>query len=232
MADLKRAKEIMDWLWKQMHRGNLKMPADQLIFEGEHDLVYLYNTGFVDTDKFSLDKWIQAFRESRQRDGSYSLTHEQWLDKVTYRYNEKVEAPFDIMAIREGEWTESEWKDFVKEKIMPETIFTYDQFLKGFEEGKKAGKLKNGMVIVTQELKQTWLQAINKNPSPQRHRALAVHRIRQHENFESPSGMQKSKGAAKRPVVTEQEKTKYDKSPDRQKQMTGKLSDLLSGSKK
>ncbi len=219
----------MEWLWLQMHRGSVSMPADKLIFEGEHDLSYLYRTGFVDTDKFKYQDWLNAFKNSRQSNGEYHLTKEQWLSKATYRYNKKVEEPYDPMTIREGEWTEADWLDFIKTTLVPQCTITFEQYLFGINEAKRKGEIKDGIVTMTAEKKRGIVKLLNNNPSPKRRRALAVQHVRKKEDLETTaSGPSKTSTAA---AVAPQETTQYD-SGDQQKSTTGKLSDLLSGSKK
>jgi hypothetical protein len=233
MGDLERNRKVLEWLWKQIHKDSPEMPPDRLIFEGDHDLIYLYRIGMIDTDRYSLEKWLQAFRESRQKGGSYSLTLQQWLDKAPYRYSGPVQPAFDPMTIRDGDWTEEEWKQLVKDKFLPETTVPFEMFLYGIAEGKKKGLIKDGIITMTSDRKKTFLGIFNKHPSPRRCRALAIEKVqqkvREHEEFES--GRPKTTQTRPAPVAG-QPKTKYEDTPDQQKQSAGKLSDLLSGSKK
>ncbi len=226
--------KVMRWLWSQMHRGALKMPADRLTFEGDHDLTHLYNTGFVDTDRHTLQQWIEAFAGSRQPDGSYSLTLEQWLEKEPYRYCKKVAPPFDPLTIREGEWEVDDWKQLIREKFLPETVIPYEKFDRAIEEARKKGEFKDGKILMIPAKKQSLKNLLDRYPSPTRRRALATERVRQHEEFEAPAT-----GNPSPPKVTvststsrQQAKSKYKNAPDHQKQAAGKLTDLLGGSKK
>lgn len=222
----------MESLWDQMRRGRVKMPADSVVFEGDHDLIYLYNVGFVDTDKYSQQTWLNAFRESRKANGAYHLTKKQWLDKTKYRYNELVVPPFNPLRLREGEWTVEDLKKLAKQKIIPETIITYEQYLKGLEEAKQKGLIKDGIMVVTREWKLKLLELLNQHPSPKRRRALMVEQLRRKEELEEPGSDVPQPTTTTTAETAPSEKTVYDQAPDQRKQLSGKLSDLLSGSKK
>lgn len=215
-----------------MHHSDRSMPTDRVIFEGDHDIAYLYRSGFVDTDRFKLETWLQAFRPSRQKDGTYSLTYDEWIDKAQYRYAGKVQPPFDISSMREGEWNEADCKQFIKEKVIPETTITYEQFLAGMEAGKKQGTIKDGILVMTAEKKRTLESMVNKYPSPRRQRALAVEKIRQHEEFEAKRPRVTQTATVNTAAMRQQQTSQYESKPDERKETAGKLSDLLSGSKK
>lgn len=224
--------EVLEWIWRQLHKQQLKMPADRLIFEGEHDLAYLYETGFVDTDRYSKRQWILAFQENRQPDGSYSLAHGEWLAKALYRYDGPVGRPFDPMTLREGEWELNDYKKIAKEKILPETTLTYEQFLQGLKALQEQGKITDNKLVITAEKKQKLVALLNQHASPKRRRALNVDKVRRYEELEaSPAA-----AAITAPGTDTQAKkgpgSEFRQDPDTQKQFTGKLSDLLSGGKK
>lgn len=225
---------IMRWIWEQMHRSDLKLPKDQLVFEGEHDLAYLYNTGFVDTDRYSYEKWLRAFGPHRQKNGSYRLALQDWLDKTPYRYFGPIDPPFDPMTLREGEWSLEEYKQFAKQKILPELTLTYEQFLAGLEQAKKSGQMKGDKVRIDGESKQQLADVMDQYASPKRRRALDAFRLQSERDNELPQasmGSSTPPGGA-RAGSGKTQKSTFRQEPDRQKQMSGQLSDLLSGGKK
>lgn len=228
-------RQVMRWIWDQMHRSDIKLPPDHLIFEGEHDLAYLYNCGFVDTDHYSYDDWLNAFRSHRQKNGSYRLTLDDWLSKTGFRYFGSIEPPFDPMTMREGEWSLEDYKEFSKEKILPEITMTYEQFLAGIEQSKKTGDIVNNSITITPERKQKLAETMDNLATPKRRRALDAFQMKRENELEQvPAATGPSSQKAKRtPEAGRQaQKSSYQAEPDRQKQLSGKLSDLLSGSKK
>lgn len=231
MEDIAKAKKVMETLWDQMRSAPLKMPPNTLILEGDHDLIYLYNTGFVDTDKYSLQTWLNAFRDSRKPKGDYHLTKEQWLAKAKYRYNGLVAPPFDPMQLREGEWTLENVKKLAKQWILPETTITYEQYMRGIEEAKKQGLFKDDKFTVTREWKQKLLEILNTHPSPRRQRALLVEKMRRQEELETPGGVPARTVSKTTPTETGPV-TAYKDEPEERKEVSSKLTDLLSGSKK
>ncbi len=231
MSDSNQHRRIMENIWDKLHDSSSKMPPDLLILEGDHDLIYLYNSGFVDTDKFSLEKWIQAFKLSKQAKGAYHLTKSQWLEKVSYRYNELVPPPFNPLRLRSGVWTVTQLKQFAKDVIIPETILTYEQYLKGLREAERKGDIKDGQVTIDDAWKQKLKKLLEDFPSPQRRRALAVQKARRREEMEDASSTA-APYASTAPTAAAAPKSAYEQKPDQRKQMSNQLADLLSGGKK
>lgn len=235
MASEVEKRRIMQWLWDRMHQSKLQPRPDQLCFEGDHDLAYLYDCGFVDTDRHSKEDWIRAFHDSRQGDGSYRLTHEQWMAKEPYRYFGPVDPPFDTGTIREGEWILDEYKKLIKEKLLPETTVSYETFLLGFKKAQERGEIVDDIIVMTAEKKKKLKESLDRYASPRRRRALSAERVRRHEELETPTeGDAKAhKSVTPGPATSKKHAaSQYKNAPDRQKQASGKLGDLLSGSKK
>ena len=87
------------------------------------------------------------------------------------------------------------------------------------------------MITITPERKQGMVRLLEQFPSPRRRRALAVEHYRKQEEFEA-SRARVTQTQTKPASTPPQEKTKYQSAPEESKQATGKLTDLLSGSKK
>jgi len=233
MSETEDRRQVMKWIWAQMHDSNPKLPRDAVIFEGDNDLAFLYQSGFVDTDTYSYEKWHAAFRPHRQKDTTYKLSLDEWLAKTPFRYFGPVPPPFNPKEMREGEWTEQEYTQFAKEKLLPEMTMTYEQFLKGVAEAKREGKIVNGVIIVTAEIKRELTELMDQYASPKRRRALAVAKMPgQQDELDKTTAAQTPASNAAKPVSKVAVSTGYKGGPDESKQSTSKLSDLLSGGKK
>src|SRR5262249_30757370 len=98
------------------------------------DIDYLYDTGFVDTDRYKKEEWIDAFKDSLLPDGSYLITREQWLAKGVYRFSGPTAAPFDPLSLQEGEWEVEEFEKILEEKIFPSTTLSKEIFRKAIDK--------------------------------------------------------------------------------------------------
>lgn len=190
----------------------------KIIWRNANDLQYLYETGFVDTDQFSLEQWTKAFEESRQPNGSYLVTEEQWLAKRSYRYNGPTGEPFDPLSMREGEWTPEEIEDLIANRLLPSTILKRESFDQMLAKGREMGRFINGKYIINKPFKFGLKQLLDFYPSPKRQRELAVQEARK-----------KLKATKETASVSKQEvpTTGFATGPSKEKQMTDQLSKLL-----
>ena len=76
--------ETMENIWNKVASIDAR-EARSIIYKDENDLAYLYAQGFVDARNHTLEEWIEAFKDSRREDGSYRLSHSQWMAKKKYR---------------------------------------------------------------------------------------------------------------------------------------------------
>jgi len=76
----------MEYIWEKV-AGATGDGEKAIVYRDVHDLKYLYASGFADTSKFTLDEWLRAFADSKREDGSYRLTHPQWMAKKKYRFD-------------------------------------------------------------------------------------------------------------------------------------------------
>ncbi len=145
-----------------------------ILLKNRDDIEYLYCSGFVDETKFGIQKWVDSFADALMPNSAYLLDEHQWMDKVQFHYSGPVKAPFDPMQLREGEWTEDEMQELIREKILPSIYLTADDFGKIFEEAKKQGLMTDGRYIINRATKEGLLDLINDCPSPRRCRELSV----------------------------------------------------------
>jgi len=144
-----------------------------IIWRNRNDLDYLYDSGFVDTDRFKKEQWIDAFQEALRPDGSYRLTRDQWLAKRPFRYIGPTNPPFDPLTLKEGEWDKEEFEKVFRYNILPSTTISEEQFRKGFEKARKTA-FSHGKVVINKPFKFSLKQALLLYPSPRRVREINV----------------------------------------------------------
>ena len=157
----------MQEIWNSV--ANTRPDGKQtVIFNNVNDLSLMYVSGFVDVQKVSFQTWIGAFSSSRRADGSYELTHPQWMDKKQYRYNGVIERPFDIHGLPEKVYTEEEFVTLLIEKVLPHTIFDASALPKLMTLFKTQKRLQDGKIKVDKAFKKVIAHFVDDNPSPLR----------------------------------------------------------------
>ena len=164
----------MEQLW-----GKLSSPDDQgekyIVYKNNYDLVYLYANGFVNAEKYTLDEWLQAFTDSKRKDGSYRLTHKQWLAKKLYRYDGLVDKPFDPNRLKEQEYTEVQFTAVLKKFMVPSTWLTEKSIPQVIKNYQERGKFKDGKILIDRTIKEDFAKMLQFFPSPLRMLQIDVH---------------------------------------------------------
>lgn len=167
----------LEELWEKVAQ-----PGDDghkyITYKGEQDLIFLYANGFVDFRKYTAAAWVEAFTESKQKNGSYRVTREQWLAKEKYRLNEPVGEPFDPGRLKEKEITEAEFAAVLKHFICPSTWIPEANIPNMLEYYRKNKKLANGKIRIDPSIKKEFKDVLEKLPSPLRVLQLDVARVR------------------------------------------------------
>lgn len=149
-----------------------------LFFKTDQELYFLYSHGFVDYQKYPLKQWIAAFQTSRQKGGSYRITHDQWLEKSKFCYMGAIGVPFDAMTLPDKTYTEKELKDFLSERIIPQTVTDDKAIPELIEQLKTKKKIVNGSAKLDADLKQIMNGFMNTYASPMRQLELENEAIR------------------------------------------------------
>ncbi len=150
-----------------------------IFFKSLTDIEYLYCTGFVDEEVYSIKQWVESFNDSRQPDGSYVITEGEWMDKIPFRHVKPVGPPFDPMTMKDGDWSEEEMQKFIQTTLLPNLFFTKEEFQQIFALAKQNGLYVNGKYRITPLIKRDIHQMITQYPSPRRARELAMHESKQ-----------------------------------------------------
>lgn len=134
--------------------------------KGTGDLAFLYLSGFVDVKKHDFKSWINAFTASKLPDGSYAVSHDQWVEKRPFRYDGPIGTPFDPNAIQEKEYSEQDFIKLMTEKVLPNTQFDPSNIPQMLTYLKQQRKLTNGKVTLDKGVKTEVMNLIATYPHP------------------------------------------------------------------
>ena len=169
--------DAMEEIWGKVAKPE-KDGTKKIVLKGANDLGFLYVSGFVDIKKNSFKSWIDAFAPSRRKDGSYAVTHDQWVEKKKFRYTGRVGVPFDPMSIEEKQYTEVEVIKLLTEKIIPNTIYDESYIPQVLNNLRAQKKLVNGIATIDRKTKEYVAQIVNNYPSPTRILEILVDALR------------------------------------------------------
>lgn len=187
-----------------------------LRYASRKDLVFLYDSGFVDAEKYSVDDWVDAFKPSLQKDESYKVSYDQWMEKQKYYYSGPIREPFDAMKIPERDFTLEEFEDMLRTCIVPSTQMGPEKVPEYIESCKKRGMLSDGKIKMTPEVKKELGEFLTLYPSPLRILEVNVKRLREG-------------GAAPEGVSEAAQKTGFAVGKTAAQRTSSKLDSLLSG---
>lgn len=157
----------MEEIWNSVSKSG-KDGKRSITLKGVGDLAFLYLSGFVDVKQHNFKSWIAAFQPSKLADGSFAVTHDQWLEKRKFRYEGPVETPFDPNTIEEKEYTEDEFIKLMGKEILPNTQFDPGVIPQMMANLRLQKKSQNGKVNLDKKLKHELIELLNRYPHPQR----------------------------------------------------------------
>ncbi len=107
----------MELIWSQVPK-ELKNGIEFITYV-KTDIPYLYYSGLVDTERYTLKQWEDAFQDCLGEDGRYWVPHEKMLWLGRFRYSKTVSEPFDPLKMRMGQYSiDRLWKIF-ENSIIP-----------------------------------------------------------------------------------------------------------------
>lgn len=184
--------DAMEYIW-----GRLPKQKDgKTIRYLPGDLPYLYNNGFVDCVKFTLDQWQRAFAVFRQQDGTYVLNKEQFMAMRVFRYTGPTHEVFDAMKIRPGTWLDEKLKILYNKSIKIASTIPEDIFWTSVKAMKKSGLVDaQGNLFIDDRVKTQINYLVDRFPSPRRRLEKEVARLRKERDAHLSSN-QKNRDAS------------------------------------
>ncbi len=188
------------------------------------DIPYLYNSGFVDTQTFTLAQWQNAFAPYLTPVGTYVLDREQFLRLDPFRYKAPVEGAYDPFKLRDGAWPDYELAYLWKSSIRPSSTIPFEVFEQSVELLKKNGKVNaQGWLVIDADVKKHLSYLLDKFPSPRRKREKEVERLRQ-KRGQKIAAVQKNRDSSSFTIGQTQIEAKKEKLADLQASQTAKKS--------
>lgn len=155
---------VMEYLWDTLE----KTPDGKAIRYTILDIEMLWKMGFVDTDKYPMAQWKQAFEPFKQADGSYRLEKPAFLALDQYRFKGEVHIPFDAMRINEGLYTDEGLTQLLESSIAPSCGMSPEKLEEFFTTLKETFRTPDGLIRIDSKAKKIIKELIGKNPSPLR----------------------------------------------------------------
>ncbi len=146
-------RRAMEFIWSKCPKEIID-DVEYVVYV-ENDIPALYYSGLVDTERYKLKHWQQAFDDCRQEDGKYYITHDKMIFLGMFRYCRKVGEPFDPLKMRTGKYSaERLWKIF-ENSVIPSTSLD-EKFIKNtfdgiFYRNKSAGELFGDQIKLIKE---------------------------------------------------------------------------------
>lgn len=92
----------MEYIWQKVPK--VLKDGQEYVTYAKTDLPYLYNSGLVDTKRYTFDQWEKAFADCLGEDGQYWVNHKKMIFLGMFRYSKAVGDPFDPLKLKTGKW--------------------------------------------------------------------------------------------------------------------------------
>lgn len=164
---------MMEQLWDSLK----KTDDGKQIRYTDKDIEQLWQFGFVDTSKTTVEEWNSFFRPHRQTDGSYLLSKDDFLALDEYRYKGEIHIPFDAMKINEGKYTDEGFDELVDISISPSCSLSRPEIKKYFDLFKKDFRGNDGLLLIKKDAKERIQILLEDRPSPLRNLEIMFDRM-------------------------------------------------------
>lgn len=165
----------MEFIWEHIP----KQEGGKTICYLKGDLDYLYYHGFVNSRRFTLQQWKNAFVSFKQPDESYVLTKEQFMLLEPFRYTGPSHELFNPAKLKERAYTDEELKLLFDRGISIASDVNEKFYWSYINAFKKQGHVdKDGNLVIGPTVKAGLYVLLEKFPSPRRRLEKEVLRIR------------------------------------------------------
>lgn len=107
----------MELIWKRVPK-TVKGDVEYIVYEGD-DVPALYESGLVDTERYSFKQWEAAFEDCRGEFGQYWVSHEKMISLGQFRFCKIVSEPFDPLRVRTGKYSVTQLWQLFDKAIIP-----------------------------------------------------------------------------------------------------------------
>ena len=155
----------MELMWNQLPKN----PDADHVTLTKKDLIDMWESGIVDTQKYDINAWSSAFDGHKRPDGTFLLNKEEFLAKEPYRYKGEIMIPFDAMMINEGKYTDEGLNELFEASIVPSCLLNKPALKKFLDDLKAEFREKSSKLIeIRQPAKLKIKNLLDQNPSPLR----------------------------------------------------------------
>ncbi|MBU0505698.1 hypothetical protein KJ708_06880 [bacterium] len=166
--------EAMIYIWNKMPKCN----DGKNIRYIPGDLKYLYEHGFVDSRRYTVDEWLHAFIPFKQADDTYLLTQKEFITLHVYRDFTPV-INFDARALKDGPWSDKALQGLYEKYIVPVSNLkktSFWTFVNSLKESKNTDQ--NGQLLFNKHSKNSLNNLIAEYPSPRKKLEREAQRIK------------------------------------------------------
>jgi len=163
----KADENFMENVWNELP----KTPDDDHVTLSQEEVEFVWQNGFVDTDKYSLDKWMNAFEPHKVGD-KYICSKAEFIEKDKFRFTGEIMIPFDPLLINEGKYTDEGLQELIDMSIVPscsKSLKEIEDFFTGFKDQFRE---KDNLIRMDMEGKRLINDLVLNNPSPTRRREV------------------------------------------------------------
>lgn len=162
--------DAASYLWETLP----KKPDAEHITYTDADVEALWHLGYVDTELYPLDTWMNAWAPYQQSDHSYVLSEAEFTSLDRFRYKGELYAPFDPALINEGQYTDEGFQELIDASVAPSCAYPRAELHLKVEELKSQIRLGNGLLDVTLLAKRELATWLTECPSPLRRLELIM----------------------------------------------------------
>lgn len=154
---------VMEFIWKTLDKA-----PDGCVYYTLEFIDFLWDHGFVDTQKFSRQVWRSAFEPYKQANGSFKLNQAEFFTLDKYRYTGEIYCPFEAMQINEGKYTDEGFEQLSQDSIRPSCGIDASPFQQFIESIKNEFRQPDGLILIKLAAKQKIKKLLEESPSPLR----------------------------------------------------------------
>jgi hypothetical protein len=166
--------EAMLYIWNKMPKCNDGLNIRYI----PGDLKYLYENGFVDSRRYTVEEWLKAFTPFKQANDTYLLTKKHFIALHVYRDFTPV-VNFDARALKDGPWSDKALQALYRKYIVPVSDLKKMSFWTYINSLKESGHTdKKGELLFNKHSKSSLNNLIAEYPSPRKKLEREAKRIK------------------------------------------------------
>lgn len=171
---------VMEAIWASSEKAD-----DGCLYYPIEFIDFLWDHGFVDTQKYAKEDWRRAFDPFKQADGSYKISHDEFLTLDKYRYHGEIRIPFDAMRINEGKYTDEGFGELVSDSIGPSCGLNPEPFKQFIKDLTEEYRQADGLILIKADAKLKIKKLLEDYPSPLRRLELLFDQLLKKEGIEA-----------------------------------------------